>query len=408
MEKPQEEARAIPKSGIGAAGPLAAKLRILAGAAFESLKARAGRASRLELGLAATALVALGIVIAAAFTGPAGRYFRAMSAPGQTVPLTGKIREGADEKAKQLAAALEARTDRKGKFAGEAWTSAQVLIAIGGDGASKSRVKSIEQYFRSIEGPECACWRRFPRGEFPNHVGVTSWALWAMARYGIPAQKAELEFLLSIQQSEGAWPQFAGAQEQKFASSYGTAAAILALHEQSALPGTQAQAKRVRAAVERGAEWLNKRAIEGGARWADYPDWPEEKSRAEFLGLSGFVLFALHRAGAPGLEALDRDWLRRLPAEAPGASEAGATRKTVQVGKRTYRDDTRYYALPWAILATAAAYPGGSLGERVRAIGWLERALAPGASIHALTGKERNPAIAAEALLALKKGAARE
>lgn len=396
MDKPPEEARAI---------PLAVKLRLLAEAAFASLEARAGRASRLELGLAAAALVALAIVLAAAFTGTAGRYFRAVSASGQTVPLAGKIREGADEKAKQLAAALEARTDRKGKFAGETWTSAQVLIALGEGGASKSRVKSIERYFRAVEGPECACWRRLPRGEFPNHVGVTSWALWAMARYGIPAQKAELEFLLSIQLRDGAWPQFAGAQEQKFASSYGTAAAILALHEQSALPGSKAQAKRVRAAVERGAEWLKKRAVEGGARWADYPDWPEEKSRAEFLGLSGFVLFALHRVGAPGLEALDRDWLNRLPAEAPGASEAGASRKTVQVGKRSYRDDTRYNALPWAILATAAAYPGGSLPDRVRAIDWLERALAPGASIHALTGKERNLSIPTEALLALRSGA---
>jgi hypothetical protein len=226
-----------------------------------------------------------------------------------------------------------------------------------------------------------------------------------MAKYGIPAQKAELEFLLSIQQRGGGWPQFAGAQEPKFASSYGTAAAILALHEQSALPGNRAQAKRVRAAVERGAGWLKKRAVEGGARWADYPDWPEEKSRAEFLGLSGFVLFALHRVGATDLEALDRDWLRRLPAEAPGASEAGATRKTVQVGKRSYRDDTRYNALPWAILATAAAYPGGSLADRARAIDWLERALAPGASIHALTGRERNAAVPAEALLALRGGA---
>jgi hypothetical protein len=283
-----------------------------------------------------------------------------------------------------------------------------VLIAIGESGASKSRVKSIEQYFRSVEGPECACWRRLPRGEFPNHVGVTAWALWAMAKYRIPAQKAELEFLLSIQQRDGAWPQFAGAQDPKFASSYGTAAAILALHEQSAWPSNRARAKRARAAVARGAEWLKKRAAEGGARWADYPDWPEAKSPAEFIGLSGFVLYALHCVGAPGLEALDRDWLRRLPAEAPAASAAGVSRKTVQVGKRSYRDDTRYYALPWAILATAAAYPGGSLADKVRTIGWLERALAPGAPIHALTGKERNPVIAAEALLALRNGALRE
>ena len=375
---------------------------------LEALGAWVSRSDRRKLGAALVAVAVLGSGLAAIFSETTGRTFRVIFSSDGVVPVSGAIRRAAGEKAKQLAAALEARTDRRGKFTGEAWTSAQVLIALGERDPGKARIKSIEQFFRSVAGPECACWRRLPRGEFPNHVGVTSWALWAMARYGIPAHKAELEFLLSVQQRDGGWPQFAGAQEPKFVSSYGTAAAILALHEQSALPGNRAQAKRVRAAVERGAEWLKKRAVEGGARWADYPDWPEAKSRAEFLGLSGFVLFALHRVGAPGLEALDRDWLGRLPAEVPGASQAGASRKTVQVGKRSYRDDTRYYALPWAILATAAAYPGGSLGERVRTTGWLERALAPGASIHEITGKERNPMIAAETLLALRNGAPRE
>jgi hypothetical protein len=376
---------------------------------LESIGTWVGRSDRRKLSAAVlVVLVVLGAGFAAIFPETTGRTFRAITASGPAVPLAGGIRRQADEKAKQLAAALEARLDRKGKFAGEAWTSARVLIALGEEGASKARVKSIGQYFRSVEGPECACWRRLPRGEFPNHVGVTGWALWAMACYGIAAQKAELEFLLSIQHRDGGWPQFAGATDPRFASSYGTAAAILALHEQSALAANRAQAKRARAAAERGAGWLKARALEGGARWADYPAWPEAGQRGDFLGLSGFVLFALHRVGAPGLEALDRDWLRRLPAEIPDVRQGAVSRRTVQVGKRSYRDDTRYNALPWVILATAAAYPGGSLTERVRTLEWLERALAPGASIHALTGRERNIVIAAEALLALRSGVARE
>jgi hypothetical protein len=39
---------------------------------------------------------------------------------------------------------------------------------------------------------------------------------------------------------------------------------------------------------------------------------------------------------------------------------------------------------------------------------WLERALAPGTSIYALTGKERNLTLLAEALLALRVEATRE
>ena len=404
-----KKARETFKAWLRAAASFAGRLPLYAAGTLAAPKTWAVQASRLKLGLAALAvLFALGIVFVAIFSETLGRHYRAISASGPTVPLPGEIRRAAADKAKQLAAALEARIDRKGKFAGEAWISAQVLVALKENGSSRINVKSIEQYFRSVAGPECACWRRLPSGKFPNHVGVTSWALWTLARFGIPAHRSELEFLLSTQDGEGAWPLFAGAQGERFASSYGTATAILALHEQSILKANPAQQKRLAAAARRGADWLTARVAPGRARWADYPGWPQASQRGEFLGLSGFVLFALHRVGAPGLAALDRDWLSQLPAEAPAAREGGASRKTLQVGKRSYRDDTRYSALPWAILATAAAYPDASISEKVRAMQWLERALAPGASIYALTGKERNLTVAAEALLALRGGVVRE
>lgn len=413
MNKPRaraEKVREILKTWPGAAKALAHRLRLHAAKAQAASRAWIVRNSKLRLGLAALAvLFVAGIVLAAVFSETLGRHYRAISASGQGVPLPSDMRRAAAEKAKQLAAALDARVNRKGKFAGEAWISAQVLVALKeNDDSIRIGARSIEQHFRSVEGPECACWRRLPRGEFPNHVGVTSWVLWALARYGIPAQKGELEFLLSTQDREGGWPLFAGAQQERFASSYATAAAILALHEQSVLKVNRAQQARLAAAARRGADWLKSRVAPGRARWADYPGWADAGQRGEFLGLSGFVLFALHRVGAPELAALDRDWLNQLPPEAPAARESGVSRKTVQIGRRSYRDDTRFYALPWAILATAAAYPGASISEKVRAMEWLERALAPGASIHALTGKERNLTIAAETLLALRSEALRE
>jgi len=72
----------------------------------------------------------------------------------------------------------------------------------------------------------------------------------------------------------------------------------------------------------------------------------------EYLGLSGFVLFALHRIGTPGLQALDRDWMERLPDETPALHADEASGKAVQVGTRYYPDDTLYRALPWTIVAT--------------------------------------------------------
>lgn len=353
-------------------------------------------------------VVVLGTGLAAVFPETTGRTCRVLFSSNRVVPLPNEIRRAAAEKAKELAAALETRIERKGKLSGQAWVSAQVLVALRENDLSRIDAKSIDQYFRSVAGPECACWRQFPRGEFPNHVGVTAWALWTLARYGIPANKGELEFLLSNQGAEGAWPLFAGAQGEEFASTYGTATAILALHEQSTLKANRAEQERLAAAVRRGADWLKARVADGRGRWADYPEGPEASQRGEFLGLSGFVLFALHRVGARGLAALDRNWLSQLPVEAAAARLSEASRKTVQVGRRSYRDETRYNALPWAILATAAVYRDASISGKVRATEWLERALAPGASIYTPTGKEKNAAIAAEALLAFRVGATRE
>src|SRR6266853_1861393 len=243
-----------------------------------------------RLGLTGLAVVlVLGIGFAAIFPEAAGRYGRGIFTSSRIVPLPDVTRRAVREKAKELAAALDKRLDRKRKLAGETWPSAQILVALRAsdpDYASRIDVKLIERYFRSVAGPECACWRRFPQGKHPNHLGVTSWVLWTFAQYGIPAHKNELEFLLSAQGADGGWPLFAGAQQEKFASSYGTAAAILALHEQAALQPDRGQKKRLATAVDRGADWLKSRVVAGRARWVDYPAWPE--AQEDFLGVSRF------------------------------------------------------------------------------------------------------------------------
>ncbi|HLG43273.1 MAG TPA: hypothetical protein VI643_07900, partial [Planctomycetota bacterium] len=120
-----EKAREILKTWRGAAKAFAGRLGLHAAKTLPALKAWVGQASRLKLGLAALAvLLTVGIVFAAVSSQTLVRHYRAISSPGQGVPLPGEIRRAAAEKAKQLAAALEARIDKKGKFAGEAWISA--------------------------------------------------------------------------------------------------------------------------------------------------------------------------------------------------------------------------------------------------------------------------------------------
>jgi len=347
--------------------------------------------------------LAAGVGLAATQSQAIGRYARVIFAARTVAPLTDEARRAAASRAQQLAAALDSRLDRKARFGGEAWTSARMLVALReGDPAYARRVEArrMEAYFRSVSGPECACWRKLPDGRHPNHLGITAWTLWAFSAYGVPAHKSEIEFVLSTQNRQGWWPLFAGATDARFASTYGTAAAILALHEQSGLAQKGRQRERIAGAVQRGASWLRGQASAGRGRWTDYPAWPKTKERRELVGVSGFALYALHRVGAQRLPDLDREWLANLPAEIPEARRGETSGKLVKIGSRTYRDDSPYHALPWAILGTLSAYPNGSISERARAVQWLERALEPGGAIHALKGTE-GP-IAAEALFALR------
>src|SRR5260221_9160922 len=228
-----------------------------------------------RLGLTGLAVVlVLGIGFAAIFPEAAGRYGRVIFTSSRIVPLPDVTRRAVREKAKELAAALDRRLDRKRKLAGETWPSAQILVALrenDPDYPSRIDVQLDEQDFRAVAGPECACWRRFPQGSHPCRLGVTSWVLWTFAQYGIPAHKGELEFLLSAQGADGGWPLFAGAEQEKFASSYGTAAAILALHEQSALQSDRDQKNRLAAARQGADGGTNGTAAAGGARSSDYP-----------------------------------------------------------------------------------------------------------------------------------------
>jgi hypothetical protein len=394
------------RSGASALDPglLRAALKDPGGSVRRGLERWRGKPHRWKVRVMAVALLAAGIGLAALDARTIALYYRVATTAAGTVPLGDAVRRSAREKAEQLAATLDRRLDKKRRFALDAWTSARILIALVDNdphyARSVERIR-IERHFRSLAGPECACWRVLPHGRYPNHIGVTSWALRALAAYGIAAQTAEIRFLLAMQHRDGGWPLYAGAAAGRFQSSYATAAAIEALHAQAALQRDPKTRERLAAAARAGADWLTQHAVPGSARWSDYPS--SRKGGGESLGLSGFVLVALHRVGAPELERLDREWLRSLPRDAPDALAADASAEIVPVGRKSHLDRTRYYALPWSVLATALAYPRASVADRVRALAWLERALAPGTSVYALTGREKNAAVAAESLLALSE-----
>src|SRR5204863_7426133 len=138
------------------------KLSPRTGKRLEAVEAWVCQSDRRKLSVAAlVAVLVLGIGFAAIFPEAAGRYGRVIFTSNRVVPLPDETRRAVREKAKQLAAALDSRLDRKRKLAGETWTSAQVLVALRESDPATARridVKVIEQYFRSVAGPECACW----------------------------------------------------------------------------------------------------------------------------------------------------------------------------------------------------------------------------------------------------------
>jgi len=373
--------------------PIARRIAPAWKAVAQRARHRPGSAALVAAVVAATAFAALG----------GARFGRVLLAQGRIAPLPAEVRRAAHEQAERLAAALDARLDKKRRLAGVAGVSARILIALAeGDAhcASASLARTAEKFFRSVAGPECLCWRKLPDSRYPDDVGVTAWVLWALSDYGIPAHKGEIEFLLSSQMRSGAWPQFSAAKQDRFASTYATAAAIVGLAAQSGLQPDRARSERMRQAMERGAAWLRSGAGPSGASWTDYPAWPDASEQKRLAGVSGFALFALHRAGAPDLAALDRDWIRNLPADLP-ADDGEASGKPVRIGRHSYQDDTPHYALPWMVLATVFAYPNGSLFDKVAATRWLEGRLAPGLVLYDVAGS-KDAAAAAETLFALR------
>src|SRR5258706_7160717 len=77
---------------------------------------------------ALVAVVVLWAGFAAIFPETAGRYGRVIFTSNRGVPLPDETRRAAGGKAKQLAAALDMRLDKK--LDGEGWISAQILVAL--------------------------------------------------------------------------------------------------------------------------------------------------------------------------------------------------------------------------------------------------------------------------------------
>jgi hypothetical protein len=201
----------------------------------------------------------------------------------------------------------------------------------------------------------------------------SAWVIFSLAEIDTPATNGEINFLLGEQHPEGWWPVFPVEDgKSEYASTYGTAWALLALQYQLSkklISGNDAS--RVSAAVSRGAGWLiAKRAT--GTRWKDYPLNPNGRFSES---ISGAALHALHMTSPDKLSSIDQDWLDNLPSRAPSASDAEHDDYWIDSKDGSHIDGYTHPKLPWMLVATVDAYPSGSILQRARALQWLESAV---------------------------------
>jgi hypothetical protein len=322
-------------------------------------------------------LIMVGLILAVTYREQAAasaetltNFAKVLWAKDSQIPLSTSLISKVRETATRIAISLEGDVNRPGETDSPAWPIAQAtaashrLIAID--------LERLAKFFRDTAEPSCRCWKEIPDPSHPRNIPVTAWVIFTLAEVNIPATSEEITFLVKEQHSEGWWSIFpVDTGNPEHASSYATAWAVLALHNQlSKKLISGGDALRASDAASTGASWLiTKRGPT--ARWKDYPQDPTGKISES---ISGLVLYALHAASPSAVRGIDDDWLENLPS-VPSSSESESDYHWINGKDGRHLDALVQIKLPWMLIATASAYQSGGTLQRARALGWLKSAL---------------------------------
>lgn len=255
------------------------------------------------------------------------------------------------------------------------WTVAQMTVAVAG--LAEVNKSAIEKFVLNTMDPSCGCWREL--GDKPEHVAASGWVLYSLGHVNLDVPEQAVRFMLSNQSPDGWWPVYPAQPNDRHASTYATAWALLGLDKYRArtkagIEGDPQQVAAVTEAIQRGVRWLRRTRVAEEARWYDYPSY-HTKVRA--VGLAGLVHDVLHQFSRDDeMVPIDRLWMKTLDtrvlnAEETDSSDGYILRKNGQIAI----DGTRHIRLPWSIIATVRAFPRGSRFEQARALAWIERIL---------------------------------
>lgn len=310
--------------------------------------------------------------------GQAQAFHRLGSAASAEMPLSVEAEANLDRMIKQIAEHMdfELRNSKWDENQGFVpWTVAQMTVAVAG--LTAVNAAAIERFILRTMDASCGCWREL--ADKPEHIAASGWVLYSLGHVNINIPEPAVDFLLANQSPDGWWPIYPAAANDRHASTYATAWALLGLDKYRArskagLEGSESRTAAVTDAIQRGVRWLRRTRVAEEARWYDYPSY-HTKIRA--VGLAGLVHDVLHQFSRDDeMVPVDRLWMktldtRVLSAEETDSSDGYILRKNGQIAI----DGTRHIRLPWNIIATVKAFPRGSRWEKARALAWLERVL---------------------------------
>jgi hypothetical protein len=256
---------------------------------------------------------------------------------------------------------------------------------------------AVVKYLVGTRDGGCGCWKEYGIG---NIVGVSSWAMFALAKIRAPSEQPqpdELKFVLEAQKQDGSWAITPDTSNNpRDSATYATSWSVLVLDEYRRIGRVVSQQKEIDLAIGRGGQYLLSVMITDKARWADYP---KSDDGIESISDSGLALHVLHRLDLVADPYIDRLWLRRLPPGGIALAEAESSGHRVQLANLNHSPDgIRRYKLPWTMIAIRDAYANGTNQDQLAAQQWLEKLLANATEMQ----KAVRPHVAAELLIAMR------
>jgi hypothetical protein len=331
------------------------------------------RLRAVQLLAGAIVLITLAFVLAPALQAAASTAvaMARVRASSTRPPISDELRMALEGTAKRLASVVQADALGYEHRQITPWAFAQATWAL--PEASRFAPTVMAEYVRKEADPSCACWRELIDKPGDKGVFISGWVLAAMARQGVQATPAEIDFLLRQQQPGGWWAMFPAPSSPTAASPYATSWALMGLHLQRQLPGFPAsQRKAADSALSAGRAWLMTARVPGAARWKRYPALPTSDVS---VSVSGTVLHALHLIGSKDLAPIDALWIGALPDPTGIVGEAENPYVIIETSDGQATDYWEQLKFPWLMAATLDAYRGAEWVQRAHAWQWMEALL---------------------------------